>query len=71
MAFHKGQAAPYFKCPYQAKVMKTFEKTRRRTVRTMMYLVIVNHTSSTIKKLKMRKNKYNNLNINIAIIANA
>jgi len=51
--------------------MKTFEKTRRRTVRTMMYLVIVNHTSSTIKKLKMRKNKYNNLNINIAIIANA
>jgi hypothetical protein len=33
MAFHMGQAWPYLRWPYQAKVMKMFEQERRRTVR--------------------------------------
>jgi hypothetical protein len=32
IAFQSGQAWPYFKCPYQANVMKTFDRTSRRTV---------------------------------------
>src|ERR1700685_3762694 len=26
MAFHSGQSWPYFRCPYQAKVMKTLDR---------------------------------------------
>jgi hypothetical protein len=32
IAFQSGQSWPYFKWPYQAKVMKTFDKTSRRMV---------------------------------------
>jgi len=29
IAFQRGQACPYFRCPYHAKVMKTFEKIKQ------------------------------------------
>src|ERR1039457_3165879 len=32
IAFQSGQSWPYFKCPYQAKVMKIFEAISRKTV---------------------------------------
>jgi hypothetical protein len=32
MAFQSGQSWPYFKWPYQAKVMKTLEQVRRSIV---------------------------------------
>src|SRR5579872_4922040 len=31
-AFQMGQSWPYFRCPYQANVMKTFDKTSSRMV---------------------------------------
>jgi hypothetical protein len=32
IAFQSGQEWPYFKCPYQAKVMKQFEQISRKMV---------------------------------------
>ena len=32
IAFHSGQACPYFRWPYQAKVMKMFDSINRRMV---------------------------------------
>jgi hypothetical protein len=34
IAFHSGQEWPYFKWPYQAKVMKTLDEISSRTVLT-------------------------------------
>jgi hypothetical protein len=32
IAFQNGQSWPYFRCPYQAKVMKTFDSNYRKMV---------------------------------------
>jgi len=38
MATHNGAEDRFFKCPYHAKVMKTFEHTSSRTVQNTLIM---------------------------------
>src|SRR5258707_11379055 len=46
MAFHSGHAWPYFKCPYQAMVMKTLEPNNSRIVIVKPLIVISRNTAT-------------------------